>query len=146
MGIPSRLERTVSSIRKFAERDPRIVAVYVFGSRVESTATEESDLDLGVLFTSAPSLKDRVRLQAGLSEASGEAVDLVDLGSCNAFLALAAIRGERLYCSNPDLGDEFELYVLRRAADLEPFECERRRLLLLPEAGGSNASAGAHDS
>ena len=59
--------------------------------------------------------------------------DLVDVGACNAFLALAVISGERLYCADLDAGDEFDLYVLRRAGDLEPFERERRRILLTPD-------------
>ena len=57
---------------------------------------------------------------------------LVDAGRGNAFLALDIIRGERVFCVDPDRGDEFELYVMRRAGDLAPFERERRRRLLQP--------------
>jgi hypothetical protein len=59
-------------------------------------------------------------------------VDLVDAGRASAFLALDVIRGERVFCVDEDRCDELELYVMRRAGDLAPFERERRRLLLQP--------------
>jgi hypothetical protein len=43
------------------------------------------------------------------------------------------ISGERLYCADVDACDELDLYVLRSAGDLEPFERERRRILLIPD-------------
>jgi len=58
---------------------------------------------------------------------------LIDAGKASAFLALEAISGERLYCADSTRCDEFDLYVLRRAGDLAPFEKERRRILLDPE-------------
>jgi predicted nucleotidyltransferase len=116
----------------FAATDPRIVALYVFGSRARGEAIEGSDVDVGILFRQAVALRDVVLLEDALAQRLGLPVDLVDAGCVNAFLALDVIRGERVYCSDPDRCDEFELYVMRRAGDLAPFERERRRLLLLP--------------
>lgn len=130
MAYPSHLEPIASAVRSVADRDPQIAAVYVFGSRAEGTATEDSDLDLAVLFNPPAAVDEIVRAQHGLSESVGLEVDLVDLGTCGAFLALAAIKGERLYCRNEAACDEFDLYVLRRAGDLAYFEQERRRMLL----------------
>jgi predicted nucleotidyltransferase len=126
---PTALE---DGLARFAASDRRIVALYLFGSRARGEATERSDVDVGVLFGQAVALRDRVLLEDALEESLGLPVDLVDAGRASAFLALDIIRGERVYCADPDRGDEFELYVMRRAGDLEPFERERRRLLLLP--------------
>lgn len=52
------------------------------------------------------------------------------LPEAGAFLALAAVSGELLHCENPTDQAEYELYVLRRAGDLLPFERERRALIL----------------
>ena len=133
MTIPRHLEPIADVVRGVAVTDPRIVAVYLFGSQADGSATPESDVDLGVLFSPRVGIMDRVRLEARFAEALDKEVDLVDVGACNAFLAFAVISGERLYCTDEDAGDEFDLYVMRRAGDLEPFERERRRMLLTPD-------------
>jgi uncharacterized protein len=116
----------------FAASDPRIVALYLFGSRARGEASERSDVDVGILFRQEVALRDVVLLEDALQQRLGLPVDVVDAGHVDAFLALDVIRGERVYCSDPDRCDEFELYVMRRAGDLAPFERERRRLLLQP--------------
>ena len=116
----------------FAGSDPQIIALYLFGSRARGEATERSDVDVGILFRQEVALRDLLLLEDALEKHLGLPVDLVDAGRASAFLALDVIRGERVYCSDPDRCDEFELYVMRRAGDLAPFERERRRLLMLP--------------
>ncbi len=133
MVIPSRLEPIAAAVRRVAESDPRIAAVYLFGSQADGSATAASDVDLGVLFAEPADIAERVRLEARLSDALGKEADLVDVGSCNAFLALEIISGERLYRTDPVACDEFDLYVMRRAGDLAPHERQRRRMLLTPD-------------
>ncbi len=126
----SDLEAIHRAVETVAASDDRILAVYLFGSRTDGSARPDSDVDLGVLFQSPSQLDQLVDLQMAFEQYLGKDVDLIDLGRANAFLTLDAIRGERLYCRDPFASDNFELYVLRRAADLAPFERQRRRLLL----------------
>lgn len=119
-------------------------ALYAFGSRAREAAecvaggrpldaTVASDLDVGVLpgpcrGLSAP---DRVRLTQALEALFGVArVDLVVASEAPPFLALSIVEGELLACLASDREAEFQLYVLRRAGDLAPFERERRAALL----------------
>jgi uncharacterized protein len=51
--------------------------------------------------------------------------NLVLLSEADPFLAANIIRGERLFSRDERSADEYELYVLRRAGDLAPFERER---------------------
>jgi predicted nucleotidyltransferase len=119
-------------LRDLAAGDPRILALYLFGSRARHEETEHSDVDVGILFRQAATLKDVLLLEDAIERRLGLPVDVVDAGRASAFLALDIIRGERVFCTDPDRCDEFELYVMRRAGDLAPFEKERRRLLLQP--------------
>jgi predicted nucleotidyltransferase len=119
-------------IRAFAASDPRILAAYLFGSRGRREETEQSDVDVGVLFRQEESLREVLLLEDALEQRLGLPVDLIDAGKASAFLALDILRGERVFCADLDRCDEFELYVMRRAGDLAPFERERRRLLLQP--------------
>ena len=123
-------EDIATTIRELMHGVRGVQAVYLFGSRAAASNTPASDVDLAILFDHAPDLQEIVRLQHQLEDGVEKKVDLIDLGSAGAFLALDAIRGHRLLCRDEDACDEFELYVLRRAGDLEPFERARRGMLL----------------
>lgn len=119
-------------LRDTGTGDSRILALYLFGSRGRHEETEGSDVDVGVLWHQEQSLDDVLLLEDTLERRLGVDVDVVDAGRASAFLALDIIRGERVFCTDEDRCDEFELYVMRRAGDLAPFERERRRRLLQP--------------
>jgi predicted nucleotidyltransferase len=112
------------------ERHPEVIGAYLFGSRSRGEATERSDVDLGVLFDRPADLERTIALEDELERALGLSVDLVDVARAGAFLALDAIRGERIFERDGRRLDEFDLYVMRRAGDLAHFERERRRMLL----------------
>ncbi len=121
-----------------------IVALYAFGSRATEIASRvrgqagpvrnlESDVDIGV--QPAPSRRltaqERVRLAIELEDLLGVSrVDLVVLPEADPFLALDVIRGEVLYCADPDAQAEDELYVLRRAGDLAHYARDRWQHIL----------------
>ena len=115
-----------------AERDSDVCALYVFGSRSDGTARPDSDLDIGVLYGSRQSLEKTLGLEEALHRATGAPVDLVDAARAAPFLALAIVRGDRIFARREVEADLFDLYVLRRAGDLLPFERERRAMLLTP--------------
>jgi predicted nucleotidyltransferase len=128
---PSRLD-IVHELQALGEGDPRILALYLFGSRSRQEETDQSDVDVGVLFRQTQTLRDVLILEDAIEQRLGLPLDLVDAGRASAFLALDIIRGDRVFCADGGRCDEFELYVMRRAGDLAPFERERRRLLLQP--------------
>lgn len=139
--------QTPHTLARLAEQY-RQVAVYAFGSRAAEMAARaqglahhpgpgtepgaaqgvESDVDIGVLPRSGHRLgpRDRVRLVQALEDALGVArVDLVVLPEARPFLAADIVSGELLAVTDPDAEAEYQLYVLRRAGDLAPFERER---------------------
>lgn len=130
-------------------RDFALAELYVFGSRaaevVARVGAEEaeevapfpsasrSDVDVGVrpLRGRHLGVDDVVRLAQTLEEVlDAPRVDVVVLPGANPFLALEAIRGELLYCADPYEQAEYELYVLRRAGDLAPFQKMREEMAL----------------
>jgi hypothetical protein len=116
-----------------------LAAVYVFGSRAAEMAgrvqgrpasggTAEADVDIAVQPGRGQNLgaRERAEVAGRIEDMLGVGrVDLVVLPEADPFLALDAIRGELLFCADPDEQAEHELYVLRRAGDLAPFA--RRR-------------------
>ena len=131
MALPDEVTRC---LRAVAECDPDVRALYVFGSRVDGTARPDSDLDVGVLYVSPQPLDKTVRLEEALHRAACQPVDLLDAARASAFLALAVVRGDRIFTRHEVEADLFDLYVLRRAGDLLPFERARCEMLL-PRSG-----------
>ncbi len=137
------MKNLLSDISALCDRH-RIDALYLFGSRAEETRDMlqgrppaephgTSDVDVGVLPARGLSLspREKVRLMAELEDLLGAArVDLVVLPEASAFLAADVISGEIVFDRHPDDTARYELYVLRRAGDLLPYERERVRMIL----------------
>lgn len=113
--------------------DYGLLAVYLFGSRADhglaflrDEAVEDagSDLDVGVVFRD----REVPVMQLGPLQADLDRlfmpfrVDLVPLQKVDALFQFEAIEGHRV--AAPDLveADYFELYVMRRAAELLPIQ------------------------
>ena len=120
----------VETLVRVAAADPEVRALYVFGSQSSGQARPDSDVDLGVLYGRRRPLAATLTLEQQVEEIIGRHVDVVDVAHASAFLALDVVRGERVFCRDSTETDRFELYVLRRAGDLLPFERERQKLLL----------------
>jgi predicted nucleotidyltransferase len=125
-------EKLLTSIRQIAASHVAIRALYVFGSQSAGGARPDSDTDLGVLYRSRQPIETTFLIEEELQRVTGKKIDLVDVARARAFLALEIIRGERIFCRESAETDRFELYVLRRAGDLLPFERRRQELLLAP--------------
>ncbi len=119
-----------------------VKALYVFGSRAAevtdllqgrraSLAPKANDVDIAILTEAPLTVRQKVLLALSLEEILGAPrVDLIILNDADPFLAANAIRGNRLYARDEVEADEYDLYVLRRAGDLAPFERERIALIL----------------
>lgn len=121
-----------------------VAALYAFGSRADEVYTwlndpafvlvaGPSDVDISVQLP--PMMQWTVQQKVAFAQLLEDffGVNMVDLGVLNEvdpFLAANVIRGNRLYARSRYEVDEYELYVLRRAGDLLPFERERIALIL----------------
>lgn len=124
-----------------------VASLYLFGSRAQEIAARvagrapvpgPSDSDLDVAVQPEPEalcrVDERVRLVQALEDLFDVSrVDLVILPQASSFLAADAVRGELLFCDDEDRQAREELYYLRRAADLAPFQRERLDGLLSGE-------------
>lgn len=121
-----------------------VAALYAFGSRGKEAlawmegrdgamAAPEPDLDLAALPKRETywGARAKVELTIAFEDLFGVCrVDLVVLPEAPPFLASQAIQGERLYATDEDQADEYDLYVLRRAGDLLPFHRQRIAMIL----------------
>lgn len=114
-------------------REFELLSVYLFGSRAddglrllrgEPVSAKGSDLDVGV-FSASRHVEARLlgELQIALEELFEPLrVDLVPLDRVDPLFQFRAIDGHRIATSDSTATDERELEVMRRAADLLPFQ------------------------
>lgn len=120
-----------------------IDTIYAFGSRCmelkmfvagagDIDRSKASDFDVAVKIPPQKSLsvREKSQLTIDLEELFRlKGLDLVVLNEADPFLAANIIRGERIFCRDEYMADQYELYVFRRAGDLIPLERERLQII-----------------
>jgi hypothetical protein len=121
-----------------------IDVLYAFGSRAREALAHTdgrgtfaaggvSDLDLAALPAAGRvwDVDERVLMTTAFEDIfPAPRVDLIVLSEAPPFLALAAVSGELLFACDRVREANYQLYVMRRAGDLAPFERARRAHLL----------------
>ena len=119
-------------------REFDLLSVYLFGSRADDglrrfhgdvVDRQSSDLDVGVFFVSRNPDPGRLgELQVALEAVFAPLrVDLVPLDCVDPLFQFRAIDGHRIAATDSTAADERELEVMRRAADLLPFQRQIER-------------------
>jgi predicted nucleotidyltransferase len=116
--------------------------IYAFGSRAGeimdvakgkrySISPSKSDIDIGILSHRPLSVEGKVKIALFFEDLFGVAkTDVVDLSEAPVSLAFEIVQGELLYAEDPDFEAEYQLHVLRMAADLMPYERRKREMVL----------------
>ena len=108
------------------QKDPRIAAAYLFGSRGTGNLGAQSDTDLAILLCPAEaetvSLQDELRIEAELSLIlETDKLDVVILNRCPLPLAFKVIaEGKLLYEAEPVANMDFVESTLIRYFDFAP--------------------------
>jgi len=120
----------------------RLQIIYAFGSRakealemvegrIERLPGGSSDLDIGVKPSKPLTLEEKVRLAILLEDLFDvHRVDLVVLPEAPISLASRIVAGELLYAENPTNEAEYQLHILRQAADIAPYERLKQKMIL----------------
>jgi uncharacterized protein len=116
--------------------------IYAFGSRAREAlefldgrkrqlTSGASDLDIGVKSSTGLAVGDKVDLALQLEELFGvPRVDLVVLSEVSTFLALEIVSGELLFAQDLHYEAEYQLYIMRKAAEMMPFQRAKERMML----------------
>ncbi len=111
-------------------RDPRVEAVWGFGSRARGEAGPRSDVDLAVLLDRRPSLREELRLRAEVvEELRRDDIDLVVLNLAPPLLRYEAVAaGRRLFARDEEAADRFEERAARECFDTAHLRAVQQRL------------------
>lgn len=116
---PKRIAELTDALEPVFAGRADIVAVYLFGSYASPAETERSDVDLGVIFRTRPTLSDELGLEVAVSTALGtDRVDLVNLNQTGVDLQFRALQeGTVLFCFDGVAQADFVEEVLDRQGD-----------------------------
>ena len=100
------------------ETTPKVIAAWALGSTQGGQVGAGSDVDIGVLMESPPSLDEQLDLLAKLQTAlQFEDIDLVILNEANPILRFEAISGRSLFCRDAGRRAEFASLTAREYED-----------------------------
>lgn len=116
--------------------------IYAFGSRAKealdavegrmaSFSSTPSDLDIGVKPERHLTVEEKVEIAIFFEDLFNlPRVDVVVLPEVPVSLAVEVVTGEILYARDSTYEAEYQLYIMRMAADLLPYEKEKQKMIL----------------
>jgi len=116
--------------------------IYAFGSRakealdlvegrIEQFSTKPSDVDIGVKPEKPLSIEEKVKIAIFFEDLFDVSrVDLIVLPEVPVFLALEIVTGEILYAQDSSYEAEYQLYIMRQASDLLPYERMKQEMIM----------------
>lgn len=116
--------------------------IYAFGSRaneasdlvenrIEHLSCTPADLDIGVKPDRPLTVEEKVKIAILFEDLFDvPRVDLIVLSDAPIFLALEIVTGEILYMQDSTYEAEYQLYIMRMAADLLPYERMKQRMIM----------------
>ncbi len=116
--------------------------IYAFGSRakealdlvegkIKRLSKGISDLDIGIKPERRLNVEEKVEIALALEDIFDVSrVDLVVIPEAPIFLALEIVKGELLYAKDAVYEAEYQLYIMRQAAELIPYERMRQKMIL----------------
>jgi predicted nucleotidyltransferase len=116
--------------------------IYAFGSRakealdlvedrIEHFSSTPSDLDIGVKSERPLTVEEKVEIAILFEDLFDvPRVDLIVLSEAPVSLVLEIVTGEILYMQDTTFEAEYQLYIMRMAADLLPYEQMKQRMIM----------------
>jgi hypothetical protein len=116
--------------------------IYAFGSRakeasdlvqnkIEHLTSKPADLDIGVKPEKPLTVEEKVKIAILFEDLFDvPRVDLIVLPEAPVFLALEIVTGEILYMHDSTYEAEYQLYIMRQAADLFPYEQMKQKMIM----------------
>jgi predicted nucleotidyltransferase len=135
------MNRIKEQIRGIASRYG-LQIIYAFGSRakeafdltegrIERFSSTPSDLDIGVKPERPLTVEEKVKIAILFEDLFDVSrVDLIVIPEVPIFLALEIVTGEILYVQDPTYEAEYQLYIMRLAADLLPYERMKQEMIM----------------
>jgi len=114
------IERHIAEIKEFLEGREEVLLGYMFGSFVEGRLTNESDVDIALLFEKEPDLPTLVSIMNGITDITDRKVDIVVLNYASPIIRMQVLkRGRLLKKTNDKIYNDFFLRAVKEYDELK---------------------------
>lgn len=140
--VPPEVDARLGALARRLAADPRVGALWLFGSRSRGEADALSDVDLAVLAVGAPTSEQLASWQLDWIETANEVlgtdeVSLVVINRAPLPLRYQIFRDSRLlHAASPEIAADTELATIRAYLDFRPRLAEYDRELLATASAG----------
>ena len=102
------------------KNEPRVLAIFLFGSQVDGYATNYSDVDLAILLSESLPLSGRLAFEVELCQAvDRQDLDILILNEASISLRFRAISGQVLYEQSLEAVSDFIQHTLLEYYDFQ---------------------------
>ena len=135
------MNKIKNELKQLAEKYS-LQIIYAFGSRakealdlvegkIKKLSKGISDLDIGIKPERRLNVEEKVEIALALEDIFDVSrVDLVVIPEVGVFLALEIVKGELLYVKDAVYEAEYQLYIMRQAAELIHYERIKQKMIL----------------
>lgn len=111
---------TISGMMAFLDNRREVLLAFVFGSFTEERLTEESDVDVAILFKDNPDFSLLTEIMDGISKITGRETDIVVLNNASPIIKMQVLKkGRVVKKANDSVYNEFFLRTVREYDDLK---------------------------
>lgn len=115
----------ITAVASYFSNQPRVAAVYLYGSHARGSANRLSDFDIAVMLEQVDDQTPELQLDAigtlmGIFQTNDIDVQILTPQTSPA-LAVRMIQGKLLYCRSLTKKTAIEAQILSRSQDFEPF-------------------------
>jgi predicted nucleotidyltransferase len=107
------------NLEEFALNHENFLLVFLFGSMARGFSTDESDVDIAIMFERVPDLFELNDLRDQLSRCAGKEVDLITLNTASPIIKMQVLRYGLLIKKDERYYNEFFVSTVREYSDLK---------------------------
>ena len=126
-----KIDKITLEIKEYLDDREDVILAFIFGSAVEGKLTEESDIDIAVLFARKPSSSVLLDIIDNLSTITGREVDIVILNNSSPIIRMQVLKkGTLLKKKNNAIYNEFFVRTMKEYDDLKHIRKEEEENIL----------------
>ncbi len=124
-------QEIVPRLKEYFIDKEEVLLAFIFGSAVSGRMTNESDVDIAVLFKKMPEVSNVLEITDSVSEAIGREVDIVVLNDSSPVIRMQVLRNGKLIKSH-DSGvyNDFIVRTVKEYDDLKHVRKEAEETIL----------------
>lgn len=120
-----------STLKEYFKDKEEIPLAFIFGSAVAGRLTDESDVDIAILFSSMPHFQEVLKISASVSGVTGREVDIVVLNDSSPVIRMQVLRKGKLIKGGNDVAyNDFFVRTVKEYDDLKRIRKEAEENIL----------------